>query len=211
MLLRSGRKRPQQMAECEAVDAETWTEGFTDAVRVKIKLVAADAIGNNGSPAYPYANGLLCWQRGFYCSNSNALDPTHDVIAALCTGDDDMVTDVVEVLYAAIEACGMVLFRFNSVSDHTPGFFASEVNRILREERVAYEPIEGKEDGRFRFGRTARGRRYARVSACSRAGRVSTKSKSHTKMPSRRSPMATRMMLLPMLDGFAEGTHGDGL
>ena len=121
--------------------------------------MAADAIGNNGSPAYPYANGLLCWQRGFDRSNSNALDPTHDVIAALCTGDDDMVTDVVEALYAAIEACGMVLFRFNSVSDHTPGFFASEVNRILREERVAYEPIEGKEDGRFRFGRTARGRR----------------------------------------------------
>ena len=37
--------------------------------------------GNAGSLAYPYAHGLLCRQRGFDRFNSNALDPTHDVIA----------------------------------------------------------------------------------------------------------------------------------
>ena len=59
-------------------------------------------------------------------------------------GDDELVADVVEALYAAIKHA-VESFSTSAIRPVAgPKSFADHVNRILREQRVAFELIEGQ-------------------------------------------------------------------
>jgi hypothetical protein len=108
-------------------------------------LAAADTIGASaGSDIYPYAHGLLIRQHGRDRFTTNSIDETSDLIGALILGDDDVVADVVEALYAAIRFCAEGFNPYMMVPAFGTKFFATEINRIFREERVAFQLIEGQ-------------------------------------------------------------------
>jgi hypothetical protein len=142
-MLRSGRRRQQELAEREGAGERLWTSAFTDEVRTKIKLAAADTIGGYGDDIYGYAHGLLIRQWGCDQFTTQATTTTGDLMGALKLGDNDLVADVVEALYAAIayHTYGYGHAAYQPAAG--PGYFADEVNRIFREERVAFELIQG--------------------------------------------------------------------
>jgi len=144
-MLRSGRKRQQELAEREAAGENLWTKSFSEGTRVKIKLAAADTIGIHAADdVYGFAHGLLCRQWGQEKFITASVNSTTDLIGALQIGDDDLVADVIEAVYSAI------LFTLQNFSSGRarpvagPKAFAERVNDILREERVAFELVEGQ-------------------------------------------------------------------
>jgi hypothetical protein len=143
--LRSGRRRQRELVEREAAGESFWTTDFTPEVRTKVKLAAADTIGHTaGDKVYPYAHGLLTRQWGRNRFTAAASNPTEDVIGALTVGDSEMVPDVIEALGVSID-----FFIHNHQQPwERPtagiGYFSNEMNRIFREERVAYQLIEGE-------------------------------------------------------------------
>jgi hypothetical protein len=145
VLFRSGRRRQEEIAEREAAGENLWTTDFSREVRVKIKLAAADTIGSYaGNDVYTYAHGLLARAHGQEKFTTRATNQTSDLIGTLTLGDDEIVPDVVESLYEAIRHFTRDFVGFAQVPIAGPDYFAEQVNRILREERVAFELIEGR-------------------------------------------------------------------
>jgi hypothetical protein len=68
-------------------------------------------------------------------------DSTTDLLGGLKAGEDDLVADIIEAIYLGIRA-SMETSGERPVAG--PDYFASRVNQILREERVAFELIEGQ-------------------------------------------------------------------
>jgi hypothetical protein len=143
-VLRSGRRRQQEMAEREAAGENLWTKSISEEARVKVKLAAADTIGDVADGVYRYAHGLLCreWgQERFITASTNA---TSDLIGALQLGDDELVTDVIEALYEGIRYCALDFSYYGPRPVAGPGYFAEQINRILQHERIAFQLIEGR-------------------------------------------------------------------
>jgi hypothetical protein len=135
-MLRSGRRKQQELAEREAAGENLWTKWFSDKARVKIKLAAADTIGKYAADdVYSHAHGLLCRQWGQERFSTASHNITSDLISALQGGEEDLVADVIEALYAAITHVSM--YGGSSALSRPvagPVYFADRVNVILREE-----------------------------------------------------------------------------
>jgi hypothetical protein len=135
------RRELEMLAARERAGESLWTSDFPPATRVRVHHAMDDVAGSYGTPFFLARQQILREEGKYRLHQSKNLPERTDFVTYLHEGDSDDVATAIEAYHAAV---GSDTHRQQTFEWDLPERFSHEVNRILREDRVAFELVEGE-------------------------------------------------------------------